>query len=140
MKRKALAIREEEIREEIEKHLNENDMSGVKVITVEYSLDGRQLFLALNNENSVHYNLKRLHQDIQKMVKDVHLEIRQIGPRDAAKVIQGMGACGLEKRCCSKFLTDFSSISIRMAQDPGHFPDSFGDHGNVRPAALLSEL
>ncbi len=116
MQRKALAIREEEIREQIEKHLNENEMSGVKVITIEFSLDGRQLFLALNNENSVHYNLKRLHQDIQKMVKDVHLEIRQIGPRDAAKVIQGMGACGLETRCCSKFLTDFSSISIRMAK------------------------
>ncbi|MBG0787772.1 MAG: stage 0 sporulation protein [Anaerolineaceae bacterium] len=116
MQRKALAIKEDEIREQIEKHLNENDMSGVKIITVEYSLDGSQLFLALNSENSVHYNLKRLHQDIQKMVKGVHLEIRQIGPRDAAKVIQGMGACGLEKRCCSKFLTDFSSISIRMAK------------------------
>lgn len=116
MQRKALAIREEEIREQIEKHLNENEMSGVKIITVEYSLDGGQLFLALNSENSVHYNLKRLHQDIQKMVKDVHLEIRQIGPRDAAKIIQGMGACGLETRCCSKFLTDFSSISIRMAK------------------------
>ncbi len=116
MQRKALAIKEEEIREQIEKHLNENDMSGVKIITIEYSLDGSQLFLALNSENSVHYNLKRLHQDIQKMVKGVHLEIRQIGPRDAAKVIQGMGACGLEKRCCSQFLTDFSSISIRMAK------------------------
>jgi len=116
MQRKAFAIREDEIREQIEKHLNENEMSGVKVITVEYSLDGRQLFLALNNENSVHYNLKRLQQDIQKMVKDVHLEIHQIGPRDAAKIIQGMGACGLEKRCCSQFLTEFSSISIRMAK------------------------
>jgi hypothetical protein len=50
------------------------------------------------------------------MVKGVHLEIRQIGPRDAAKMIQGMGACGMEKRCCSQFLTQFSSISIRMAK------------------------
>ena len=116
MQRKSLAIREEELREMIRTHLNENDMSGVKIISIEFSLDGHQLFLALNSENSVHYNLKRLHQDIQKMVKDVHLEIRQIGPRDAAKVIQGMGACGLETRCCSKFLTEFSSISIRMAK------------------------
>ena len=116
MQRKALAIREDELREAIRTHLNENDMSGVKIISIEFSLDGHQLFLALNSENSVHYNLKRLHQDIQKMVKDVHLEIRQIGPRDAAKMIQGMGACGLEKRCCSKFLTEFSSISIRMAK------------------------
>ena len=116
MQRKALAIREDELREAIRTHLNENDMSGVKIISIEFSLDGHQLFVALNSENSVHYNLKRLHQDIQKMVKDVHLEIRQIGPRDAAKMIQGMGACGLEKRCCSKFLTEFSSISIRMAK------------------------
>ena len=116
MQRKALAIREDELREAIRTHLNENDMSGVKIISIEFSLDGHQLFVALNSENSVHYNLKRLHQDIQKMVKDIHLEIRQIGPRDAAKMIQGMGACGLEKRCCSKFLTEFSSISIRMAK------------------------
>ncbi len=116
MQRKALAIREDELREAIRTHLNENDMSGVKIISIEFSLDGQQLFVTLNSENSVHYNLKRLHQDIQKMVKDVHLEIRQIGPRDAAKMIQGMGACGLEKRCCSKFLREFSSISIRMAK------------------------
>lgn len=116
MQRKALAIKEEELREQLRQHLNENDMSGVKIISIEYSLDGRQLFVALNSENSVHYNLKRLHQDVQKMAKDVHLEIRQIGPRDAAKMIQGMGACGQEKRCCSKFLTEFSSISIRMAK------------------------
>ena len=116
MQRKAFAIKEDELREQLRQHLNENDMSGVKIISIEYSLDGRQLFVALNNENSVHYNLKRLHQDVQKMVKGVHLEIRQIGPRDAAKMIQGMGACGMEKRCCSKFLTEFSSISIRMAK------------------------
>lgn len=116
MQRKALAIQEDELREAIRTHLNENDMSGVKIISIEFSLDGHQLFVALNSEDSVHYNLKRLHQDIQKMVKDVHLEIRQIGPRDAAKMIRGMGACGLETRCCSKFLTEFSSISIRMAK------------------------
>jgi cell fate regulator YaaT (PSP1 superfamily) len=116
MQRKTFSIKEDELHEQLRKHLNENDMSGVKIISIEYSLDGRQLFVALNSENSVHYNLKRLHQDVQKMVKGVHLEIRQIGPRDAAKMIQGMGACGMEKRCCSKFLTEFSSISIRMAK------------------------
>jgi len=48
--------------------------------------------------------------------KDVQLDLRQIGPRDAAKLIRGMGACGLESRCCSRFLTEFASISIRMAK------------------------
>lgn len=116
LQRKALAIQEAEIIERIRTHLNENGMSAIKVISVEFSLDGNQLFVAINSDSEFHFNLKRLHQDIQKMSKDVHLEIRQIGPRDAAKTIGGMGACGLETRCCSKFLTEFSSISIRMAK------------------------
>jgi cell fate regulator YaaT (PSP1 superfamily) len=116
LQRKAYALQEDEIAEKIRTHLSENGLSAIKVISVEYSLDGKQLFVAINSEKDVNYNLKRLHQDIQKLVKDVHLEIRQIGPRDAAKLIGGMGACGLETRCCSKFLTEFSSISIRMAK------------------------
>jgi cell fate regulator YaaT (PSP1 superfamily) len=45
--------------------------------------------------------------------------MRQIGPRDVAKFLGGMGACGIETRCCSKFLTDFSPISIKMAKEQG---------------------
>jgi cell fate regulator YaaT (PSP1 superfamily) len=116
LKRKALAIEEEEAKEKIREYLNENGLSSIKVVSAEFSLDGNRLFLLINSESSVTYNIKKLHQDIQKLFKDVNLEIRQIGPRDAAKLIKGMGACGLETRCCSKFLTDFSSISIRMAK------------------------
>jgi hypothetical protein len=50
------------------------------------------------------------------MYPDTRLEIRQVGPRDMAKEVAGLGACGIEKRCCSRFLTEFSSISIRMAK------------------------
>lgn len=116
LQRKALALKEEEIKERIREHLNENDLSGVKVVSAEYSLDGKRLFVTLNSDSSVNYNIKRLHEDVQKMVKDVKLELRQIGPRDAAKLISGMGACGMETRCCARFLTEFSSISIRMAK------------------------
>jgi len=116
LQRRALVLKEEEIKERIREHLNENDLSGVKVVSAEYSLDGKRLFVALNSESSVNYNIKQLHQDVQKMVKDVKLELRQIGPRDAAKLIAGMGACGMETRCCARFLTEFSSISIRMAK------------------------
>lgn len=116
LQRKALMIKEKEIKSQIRDHLNENGLSGVKVVSAEYSLDGNRLFVLLNSDSSVNYNIKRLHNDIQSMLKDVHLELRQIGPRDAAKLIRGMGACGLETRCCSKFLTEFSSISIRMAK------------------------
>ena len=116
LRRKAFALKEKETEEKIREYLNENDLSAIKIISIEYSLDGDRLFILLNSESSVHFNIKRLHQDIQKMEKGVQLEIRQIGPRDAAKLIRGMGACGLETRCCAKFLTEFSSISIRMAK------------------------
>ena len=40
-----------------------------------------------------------------------------IGPRDVAKIMGGMGVCGLKERCCSLFLTDFNPISIKMAKE-----------------------
>jgi cell fate regulator YaaT (PSP1 superfamily) len=46
------------------------------------------------------------------------VEMRQVGPRDVAKLLGGYGACG-ELRCCSTFLTDFSPISIKMAKVQG---------------------
>ena len=113
---KANSLKETEVIEQIRDYLNKNNLSAVKVISAEFSLDGKRLFILINSESSVNFSIKRLHQDIQKLVKGIHLEIRQIGPRDAAKLIRGMGACGLETRCCSKFLTEFSSISIRMAK------------------------
>ena len=116
LQRKSLKLKEEEMTVRIYKHLNEQGLSAIKVVSVEYSLDGDRLFILINSESSVNFSIKRLHQDIQNMDKNVQLEIRQIGPRDAAKLIGGMGACGLETRCCSKFLTEFESISIRMAK------------------------
>jgi len=60
--------------------------------------------------------LRTFIRDISKDFSDTHIEVRQIGPRDVAKAISGLGACGIEKRCCSRFLTNFSSISIKMAK------------------------
>ena len=116
LQRKALKIQEDEFKERLNEHLVENGLSAIKVLSAEYSLDGDRLYVLINSDSSVNVNVKRLHQDIKKMTKGVEVELRQIGPRDAAKLIKGMGACGLETRCCAKFLTDFSSISIRMAK------------------------
>jgi cell fate regulator YaaT (PSP1 superfamily) len=116
LNRKALAMREEEMKSRIREYLVENGLSAIKVVSIEYSLDGNRLFILINSDTSINFNIKRLHQDIQKLDSSVEIEIRQIGPRDAAKLIGGLGACGLEKRCCSQFLTEFSSISIRMAK------------------------
>jgi cell fate regulator YaaT (PSP1 superfamily) len=116
LQRQSLVIKEQEIVERIREHLKEQGLSAVKVLSAEFSLDGERLFILINNDTSVNVNAKRLQQEIKGMVKDVDVDLRQIGPRDAAKLIGGMGACGLEKRCCSQFLTDFASISIRMAK------------------------
>ncbi len=64
-------------------------------------------------------DLKSLRKDMQRIFPEAQVEMRQIGPRDVAKLLGGMGACGLETRCCSKFLTEFSPISIKMAKEQG---------------------
>jgi len=46
------------------------------------------------------------------------VDLRRIGPRDQAKLMGGYGACG-ELRCCSRFLSEFSPVSIKMAKTQG---------------------
>jgi len=94
-------------------------ISRMKVITTEYSLDGSRLTVLFSTEAEEKVDLKSLRQDVQRLFAPAQVELRQIGPRDVAKVVGGMGACGLETRCCSRFLTDFSSISIKMAKEQG---------------------
>lgn len=116
LQRQILTVKEEEVLKQTREMLKGQGLPTVKVLSAEYSLDGKRLFILVNSESSGDVNAKKLQQDIKMLVKDVEVELRQIGPRDAAKLIGGMGACGLEIRCCSKFLTDFASISIRMAK------------------------
>jgi cell fate regulator YaaT (PSP1 superfamily) len=92
---------------------------GMKVIFSEISLDGSRLTVFFSTETEEKVDIKSLRQDIQRLFVPAQVELRQIGPRDVAKAIGGMGACGLETRCCSRFLTDFSSISIKMAKEQG---------------------
>jgi cell fate regulator YaaT (PSP1 superfamily) len=94
-------------------------LDGVKVVAAEYSFDGSRLAIMYSTETEEKVDLKSLRSEMQKNYAPAQVEMRQIGPRDVAKILGGMGACGLEQRCCSKFLTDFSSISIRMAKEQG---------------------
>jgi cell fate regulator YaaT (PSP1 superfamily) len=56
---------------------------------------------------------------MKRLYRQTAIDTRQVGPRDVAKIIGGMGACGLAERCCSMFLTEFSPISIKMAKAQG---------------------
>ncbi|MCC6148414.1 MAG: stage 0 sporulation family protein [Anaerolineaceae bacterium] len=101
------------------KRSKELSLKGVKIVFAEYSFDGSRLTILFNAENEDKVELKSLRQDMQKAYAPAQVELRQIGPRDVAKTLCGMGACGLETRCCSQFLCDFNSISIRMAKEQG---------------------
>lgn len=107
-------------------------LQGVKIVQAEYSFDGSRLVISLSTEaddaqgegkshksdaQKDRLDLKSLRQDMQKSFSPAQVEIRQIGPRDVAKYLGGMGACGLESRCCSRFIQEFNSISIRMAKE-----------------------
>lgn len=98
---------------------SELDLKGVKIIAAEYNYDGSRLSFLFNTESEDKVDLKSLKKDMHELYPTTHIEMRQIGPRDVAKILGGMGACGIETRCCSKFLTDFSPISIKMAKEQG---------------------
>lgn len=94
----------------------DSEYEGVKALDAEFSFDSSRLTLYLNYDDVPNFNMRNFIREAAPMYPDSRLEIRQVGPRDIAKEISGLGACGIEKRCCSRFLTDFSSISIKMAK------------------------
>ncbi|MCS7011502.1 MAG: stage 0 sporulation protein [Anaerolineales bacterium] len=95
------------------------NLRGVKIVAAEFSFDGTRLAFMYSADTEEKVDLKSLRQDMQKQYPQAQVELRQIGPRDVAKLLGGMGACGLETRCCSRFLTEFSPVSIKMAKEQG---------------------
>lgn len=87
-----------------------------KFVKAEYSFDGSWLAFHYTTENKK-LNIQPLHNALSQ-VFSAKIEMRLIGPRDVARLMGGVGACGAP-RCCSTFLTEFSPISIRMAKEQG---------------------
>ncbi|MCS7286992.1 MAG: regulatory iron-sulfur-containing complex subunit RicT [Anaerolineae bacterium] len=85
---------------------------GIKLIRAEYNFEGTKLNLYFTSEEKL--NLKELAQALEKEL-DVKVEFFQIGVRDEAKFMGGIGPCG-RILCCASFLTEFASISIKMAK------------------------
>ncbi len=94
-------------------------LEGVKIVAAEFNYDGACLTFLFNTESDERVDLKSLQRDMRKKFPNTQIDMRQIGPRDVAKIIGGLGACGQETRCCSKFMTSFSPISIKMAKAQG---------------------
>lgn len=90
--------------------LHELDM---KLVDVEYTFDRNKIIFYFTADGRV---------DFRELVKDLasifrtRIELRQIGVRDEAKMLGGIGPCG-RMLCCSTFLGDFEPVSIKMAKD-----------------------
>ncbi len=98
---------------------SEHGYEGLKIVKAEFDFEGESLLLLYNTEGEEEVKLKPIIKEMKKEYPNIKIEFRRIGPRDVAKVIGGMGVCGLEARCCSTFLTEFSPISIKMAKAQG---------------------
>ena len=85
----------------------------MKVISTQYNLDGSHLTVFFSAENRVDF--RDLVKELSRNLK-THVELRQIGARDEAKHIGGMGKCGFPL-CCTTFLNEFNPVSIRMAKE-----------------------
>lgn len=85
----------------------------MNIVDVEYTFDNAKLIFYFTCESRV---------DFRELVKDLastfrtRIELRQIGIRDEAKMMGGLGVCG-RKYCCSSFLQDFAQVSIKMAKE-----------------------
>ena len=96
--------------EKIQKHKLE-----MKLVSVEYTFDRSKILFYFSADGRV---------DFRELVKDLagvfrtRIELRQIGVRDEAKMIGGLGICG-RPLCCSAFLESFQPVSINMAKDQG---------------------
>jgi len=129
IKRKAtprdLLIRQLWQRKELEAMINcrakaaELKIDQVKIVAAEFSFDGVRLSFLYSTETGEKVDLRSLRSAMRRAYPRSRIDMRQIGPRDVAKILGGMGACGLETRCCSTFLTEFSPISIKMAKEQG---------------------
>ncbi|HSN94848.1 MAG TPA: regulatory iron-sulfur-containing complex subunit RicT [Anaerolineaceae bacterium] len=114
--KEALGQKEAEAVQNVSEFLRHSRFHDVKIISAEYSLDSTRVTLFLNYDAETNFDIKGFLRETSHLFRSSRIEVRQVGPRDMAKMISGLGACGIEKRCCSRFLKDFSSISIKMAK------------------------
>lgn len=85
----------------------------MKVTSCEFTLDQTKLLISYISEDRVDF------RELLKVLASLYhcrIELRQIGPRDKAKIVGGIGICGLPL-CCSTFLNEFDGISITMAKN-----------------------
>ena len=71
------------------------ECTDVKIVSAEFSLDGSRLLFVYSSEEGEKTDLKSLKKAMQRIYPQTHVEMHLVGPRDVAKTLGGMGACGL---------------------------------------------
>lgn len=90
----------------------ESDLD-MKLINIEYSLDRSKMLFYFTADDRVDFRI--LVRKLAAIFK-TRIELRQVGVRDEAKIVGGLGPCG-RPLCCNTFLDDFIPVSIKMAKD-----------------------
>ena len=85
----------------------------MKLVDVEYTLDRMKLLVYFEADDRVDF--RALVKDLAALFK-TRIELRQIGPRDGAKALGGLGPCGLVM-CCNSFIDEFDNVTIKMAKN-----------------------
>ena len=95
------------------KELVKQNNLPMKVLSCEFTLDHKKIIIYYNSDSRV---------DFRDLLKDLaiafrlRIELRQIGAREGAKIIGGLGVCGREV-CCKSHLREFSAVSMKMAKE-----------------------
>ena len=87
----------------------------MKLVTVDYTLEGRKAVFYFSAENRIDF--RELVRDLAQALR-IRVEMKQIGHRDETKVVGAIGPCGREL-CCSSWLRDFDSVTVKMAREQG---------------------
>lgn len=107
-------LKEKDALKTCEKLVNQHGLE-MKLVDVEYTFDNSKIMFYFTADGRV---------DFRALVKDLasvfrtRIELRQIGVRDEAKMLGGLGVCG-KPFCCSSFLGEFQPVSIKMAKEQG---------------------
>ncbi len=95
------------------RELNEKLNLRMKLLSAQYNLDGSHLTIFFSSEKRVDF--RELVRELSRSLR-TRVELRQVGARDEAKLVGGLGKCGFPL-CCITFLGEFAPVSIKMAKE-----------------------
>jgi cell fate regulator YaaT (PSP1 superfamily) len=107
-----LAERHDEVMARCAEKIGEHNLA-MRLVKAEYSFDGSRLTFYFTADKRIDF--RALVRDLARTFR-TRIELRQIGPRDEAKLLGGIGPCG-RLLCCATFLPDYARVSIKMAKD-----------------------